>query len=120
MRDNKIDLTHILKEIKKEKRGYDELVHNKERSLEKYIELMKEREKELEEKIKFIFNDSKYLMDFVFKKIIKKVKKKFLKNSRRKIKNSRKEMKNIRKKKKIFRCFKNNEIPLYNLINHIN
>ena len=46
MRDNKIDLTYILKEINEEKKGYDTLIYKRERSLEKYIKFMNEREKE--------------------------------------------------------------------------
>ena len=34
---NDTDLTYLLKEIKVEKKNYDKLVHQKERTLEKYI-----------------------------------------------------------------------------------
>ena len=68
MKKNNADLTYVLKEIREEKKSYNKLVHDKERSLKKYIELMNARDKNLGGKINFIFNNSKYLYDYVFTK----------------------------------------------------
>ena len=67
MRLNGADLTYVLNEIKGEKKNYNKLVHGKERTLEKYIELMSAKDKTLGGKIDFIFKNSKYINDYVFK-----------------------------------------------------
>ena len=71
MKKNNADLSYVLREIKKEKKGYDKLVHKKEKFLNKYIELMNERDKNLGEKINFIFQNSSFLYEYVFKKNLK-------------------------------------------------
>ena len=67
MKKEGIDLSHILKEIKIEKKSYDSFVHDRQRELKTYIELMNKRNKSLGEKITFIFNNSKLMHDYVFK-----------------------------------------------------
>ena len=76
MKLNGVDLTYVLNEIKGEKKNYDKLVYQKERTLEKYIELINANDKTLGGKINFIFKNSKYINDYVFKqdnKITEKV-----------------------------------------------
>ena len=71
MKKNNVDLSYVLKEIKKikeEKKSYNYLVHCREKTLKKYIDLMNEIEKGLGEKINFIFNNSKFIFDYVFEK----------------------------------------------------
>jgi len=71
MKKNNVDLSYVLKEIKKikeEKKSYNYLVHCREKTLKKYIDLMNEIEKGLGEKINFIFNNSKFIFDYVLEK----------------------------------------------------
>lgn len=68
MRENGADLFWILMEIKAEKKSYDDLVHDKDKDLNKYIELMNKRDNRLGPKINFIFNNSELIYEYVFKK----------------------------------------------------
>ena len=68
LKDNKIDLKHVLNEIKQEKKGYDSLVHETKKYKEKYLELMNKREKQLGKKIDFIITNSKLMDRYVFEK----------------------------------------------------
>ena len=68
LKDNKIDLKHVLNEIKQEKKGYDSLVHETKKYKEKYLELMNKREKQLGTKIDFIITNSKLMDRYVFEK----------------------------------------------------
>ena len=66
MKKNNVDLTYVLKEISKENNNYNDLIYDKEINFNKFIELMNARDKNLGGKIKFIFNNSKYIYDYVF------------------------------------------------------
>ena len=71
MKKNNVDLSYVLKEIKEikeEKKSYNYLVHCREKTLKNYIDLMNEIEKGLGERINFIFNNSKFIFDYVFEK----------------------------------------------------
>ena len=68
MKKEGIDLLYILKEIKNEKKSYDKFVDNRKRELGTYIELLNKRDKQLGNKITFIFKNSRFMNDFVFKK----------------------------------------------------
>ena len=68
MKDNKIDLKHVLNEIKQEKKGYDSLVYETKKYKDKYLELMNKREKQLGTKIDFIITNSKLMDRYVFEK----------------------------------------------------
>ena len=68
LKDNKIDLKHVLNEIKQEKKGYDSLVHETKKYKDKYLELMNKREKQLGTKIDFIITNSKLMDRYVFEK----------------------------------------------------
>ena len=68
MKENGVDIGKVLNDIKKEKKFYDEMVHDKDRKYEKYIELMSMNNKELGGKIKFIFGASSLIKDYVFDK----------------------------------------------------
>ena len=71
MKKNNVDLSYVLKEIKEikeENKNYNYFVHCREKTLKKYIDLMNEIEKGLGEKINFIFNNSKFIFDYVFEK----------------------------------------------------
>ena len=61
-----IDLLNILKEIKEERKSYKSLVQDRQKELNTYIEFLSKRDKNLANKISFIFNNSKYLLDYVF------------------------------------------------------
>ena len=54
MKDNQVDLKHVLNEIKDEKSNY--------------LELMEKKEKQLGEKIDLIFSKSKLMYRYVFEK----------------------------------------------------
>jgi glutamyl/glutaminyl-tRNA synthetase len=68
MMKNGTDLKYVLQEIKKEKKNHDIMVHNQEKSFEKYIKLMSQNNIDLGKKIEFIFRSSPLIMDYVFKK----------------------------------------------------
>ena len=68
MKSNHTDLKFVLTQIKEEKNNYNILVHDKEKTLEKYIQLMNERDNRLGQQINFIFNNSDLINDYVFKK----------------------------------------------------
>ena len=68
MKENGADIRKVLNDIKKEKKVYDELVHDKDRKYEKYIELMSTNNKELGKKIEFIFGTSSLIRNYVFDK----------------------------------------------------
>ena len=68
MKENGADIRKVLNDIKKEKKVYDEIVHNKDRKYEKYIELMSMNNKELGKKIEFIFRTSSLIRNYVFDK----------------------------------------------------
>ena len=53
---------------KSRKKSYDDLVHDKDKDLNKYIELMNKRDNRLGPKINFIFNNSELIYEYVFKK----------------------------------------------------
>lgn len=68
MKKNGIDLKKVLKEIKKEKKVYDNMVHGKKKNLKRYIELISVNNKDIGPKIEFIFQNSKLMMEYVFEK----------------------------------------------------
>ena len=68
MKKNGIDLKKVLKEIKKEKKVYDYMVHDKKKNLKRYIELISVNNKDIGPKIEFIFQNSKLMMEYVFEK----------------------------------------------------
>lgn len=68
MKKNGIDLKKVLKEIKKEKKVYDNMVHGKKKNLKRYIELISVNNKDIGPKIEFIFKNSKLMMEYVFEK----------------------------------------------------
>ena len=68
MKKNGIDLKKVLKEIKKEKKVYDNMVHDKKKNLKRYIELISVNNKDIGPKIEFIFQNSKLMMEYVFEK----------------------------------------------------
>ena len=68
LKNSGVDLTYVLKEIKKEKKCYDFLVHDSKKNKKKYNEIMTKRDKQIEEKINFIFSKSKLMQRFVFDK----------------------------------------------------
>ena len=68
LKENHIDLKYVLNEIKKEKRGYDSLVHDTIKYKEKYLEIMNKNDKQLGKKIDFIISKSKLMNRYVFEK----------------------------------------------------
>ena len=68
LKENHIDLKYVLNEIKKEKRGYDSLVHDTIKYKEKYLEIMNKNDKQLGKKIDFIISKSKLMPRYVFEK----------------------------------------------------
>ena len=68
MKDNQVDLKHVLNEIKDEKSNYNSLVHDTTKYKKKYLELMEKKEKQLGEKIDLIFSISKLIYRYAFEK----------------------------------------------------
>ena len=68
MKKNGTDLKNFLNEIKKEKKFYDYMVHDRERNLNRYIELMSANNKNLGPKIEFVFQNSELIKSYVFEK----------------------------------------------------
>ena len=68
MKKNGIDLKKVLKEIKKQKKVDDNMVHGKKKNLKRYIELISVNNKDIGPKIEFIFQNSKLMMEYVFEK----------------------------------------------------
>ena len=94
MKENGVDIRKVLNDIKKEKKFYDEMVHDKDRKYDKYIELMSMNNKELGGKIEFIFGTSSLIMKYVFDLIIMWKNQKFLKNLKKLMKILKQKKKN--------------------------
>ena len=64
---NNINIKNLLNAIRKDRDLYNDFVHKRKTTLEKYIKLMNITDKNIGAKIQFIFNLSQTLNQYVFK-----------------------------------------------------